>query len=134
MEYDPNYYFSERFFIESIVFDGFDPAMTLLVRFDEGDGISSQKHIFCQPNQLGKLLMGIDEKADRVLTRLVELLSFDKLECPEVLNVESLLGHPLTVSNWRVGLYHPIIKNDMTGADEIDFEIYDLYAVWSRIS
>jgi hypothetical protein len=134
MKYEPYYLFSERFFIESIVFDAFDPAMTLLVRFEEKNGISSQKHVFCQPNQLGKLLNGIDEDADRVLTRLVELLSSDRIDCPEVLNVESLLGHPLTISDWRLELYHPIVENDITGADEIDFDLFELDKVLPKLS
>ena len=134
MKYDPYYFFSERFFIESIVFDAFDPAMTLLVRFEEKNGISSQKHIFCRPNQLGQLLMGDEENTDRVLTRLVELLSSDRIDCPEVLNVESLLGHPLTISDWRLELYHPIIENDITGADEIDFDLFELDKVLPKFS
>ena len=134
MKYDPDYLHTERLFIESIVFDAFDPAMTLLVRFEEKDGISSQKHIFCKPNQLAKLLMGNNENADRVLTQLVELLSSDHLECPEVLNVESLLGHPLTISDWRLELYHPIVENCVTGADEIDFDLFELDKITPRLS
>ena len=134
MKYNPYYLFSERFFIESIVFDAFDPAMTLLVRFEEKNGISSQKHIFCRPNQLAQLLLKNDEHTDRVLTRLVELLSSDHIAYPEVLDVESLLGHPLTVSDWRLQLYHPVIENDITGADEIDFDLYDLDKVLPKLS
>ena len=126
MKYEPYYLYSERLFIESIVVDGFDPAMTLLVRFEEKNGISSQKHIFCQPDQLGHLLMGNDEDTERVLSRLVGLLSSDHIECPEVLDVEALLGHPLTISDWRLQLYHPITENCDTGADEIDFDLFCL--------
>lgn len=134
MKYEPYYLFSERIFIESIVFDAFDSAMTLLVRFEERNGISSLKHIFCRPNQLGKILMGNDDNVDRVLTRLVELLSSDHLNCPEVLDVESLLGHPLTISEWRLQLYHPIVENHITGADEIDFNLYELDKVLPILS
>ena len=134
MKYDPYYLFTERFFIESIVFDAFDPAMTLLVRFEEKNGISSQKHIFCQPNQLGKLLNGIDEEADRVLTRLVEILGSNRMSCPEVFDVEALLGHPLTISDWQVSLYHPIVENCVTGQDEIDFDLFELDRIMPKLS
>ncbi len=134
MKYEPYYLFTEHFFIESIVFDAFDPAMTLLVRMHEKNGISSQKHIFCQPNQLGQLLNGIDENAERVLTRLVEILGSDNMGCPEVLDVEALLGHPLTISDWRLELYHPIIENCITGQDEIDFDLFELDQIMPKLS
>ena len=134
MKYEPYYLFAERLYIESIVFDAFDPAMTLLVRLEEKNGISSQKHIFCQPDQLGQLLMKNDEDTEAVLTRLVELLGSDHIDCPEVLDVEALLGHPLTISDWRLQLYHPIIENDITGADEIDFDLFDLNRIMPKLS
>lgn len=134
MKYDPYYLFVERFFIESIVFDAFDPAMTLLVRFEERDGISAQKHIFCQPNQLGLLLMGDDDDATEVLNEMVELLSSDHIDCPEVVNVESLLGHPLTISDWRLRLYHPVVKYSDDGPDEIDLDLFELDRIMPKLS
>ena len=134
MKYEPYYLFVDRFFIESIVFDAFDPAMTLLVRIESKDGISSQKHIFCQPDELGKLLTGSNEDANTVLTRLVDILSSERMNCPEVLDVESLIGHPLTISEWQVSLYHPIVQYSEDGPDEIDFDLFELDQIMPKFS
>lgn len=134
MKYEPFYLFTERFYIESIVFDAFDPAMTLLVRFAEKNGISSQKHIFCQPDQLGQLLNETNEEADLVLTRLVEILGSNHMGCPEVLDVEALLGHPLTISEWRLEFYHPIVENHITGCDELDESLFVLDQVMPKLA
>ena len=133
MKYEPYYLFVDRMFIESIVFDAFDSAMTLMVRFECKDGISSQKQVFCQSDELGQLLSSSDVDADTVLTRLVNVLS-GPMNCPEVLDVEYLIGRPLTISDWRLRLYHPLMQYSKDGPDEIDLDLFELDRIMPKLS
>ncbi len=134
MKYDPIYIFADRIFIEAIVLDAVEPSITLLVRFADKHGITSLKHLFCQPDQLSTLLMVDCEDADTVLSFIVGLMATNNLGCPEEINVEKLIGKPLTIAHKRLRIYHPLVQNSEEGQMEIDEDLYELDRIMPKLS
>lgn len=126
MKYIPDYEFVDKLFVEQIVIDQTSESITLLARFLEQDGISSIKHLFCDTSELAKLLCENTQDAEKVLDNIVYLIGNDLLGDPEEIDLELLLGHPLTLSKYRIRVYHPLVENATEGPMIFDNGLYEL--------
>ena len=126
MKYNPKYFFADSIFIEGITLDAHDSGVTLLARIADAKGITSVKHLFCQTDQLATFLMTDSEDADAVLTYIVMLMEIDAEFGYREIDVEVLIGRPLTISKFKLRLYHPLIQKVEDGLMEIDEDLYEL--------
>lgn len=129
MKYFPDYHYVNQLFVEDMVIDEASASITLLARFPENGGISSVKHIFCDTSDLAKLLGQDTLEADLVLGHIVHLIELDKLGEPEEIDVEELLGHPLTLSKYILRMYHPLVENRTGGPMILDNGLYELDSI-----
>jgi hypothetical protein len=126
MKYNPKYFFADAIFIESITLDACDGGVTLLARIADAKGITSVKHLFCQTDQLATFLMTDSEDADTVLTYIVMLMEIDAEVGYGEIDVEELIGRPLTFADKRLRLYHPLIQKVEDGPMDIDEDLYEI--------
>ena len=82
----------------------------MLVRFGNEDGISSVKHLYCQADQLATLLMVDTEDAELVLECIAYVLSSDLEEDNQIIDVEEVLGRPLSILGMKLQVRHPLLK------------------------
>ena len=133
MKYCPTYQFVNTMYVETIVLDCSE-GVTLLARFGKENGISSLKHVFCDTSELGKLLMEPGDETDMILEYIVFIIENDLLEDPEEIDVEFLLGGPITFSNYRLRVYNPLVESAIEGQLELNPDLFELDRIMPKLS
>lgn len=112
--------------VENIAFDNASSVLTLLVRLETRHGISAVKHLFCCSGQLAQLMTEDTKDVDDVLTYLVFLMATDNVGCPEDVDVEALIGHPLCLSKYCLRVYNPMVQNAEDEPMQLDTNLFEL--------
>jgi hypothetical protein len=126
MKYQPEYQFIDKMHVESIAIDQESEVLTLLVRLETRNGISSVKHVFCTSDQLGQLFTEDSEDIDEVLDYIVFLIETGRMRDPEEIDLEALIGHPLCLSKYRLRMYNPMVQNAEDEPMQIDENLFEL--------
>ncbi|MCB9190301.1 MAG: hypothetical protein H6602_01360 [Flavobacteriales bacterium] len=126
MKYQPQYQFIDKMHVESIAMDQESEVLTLLVRLETKNGISSVKHVFCTSDQLGQLFTEDGKDIDEVLNYIVFLIETDRMRSPEEIDLEALIGHPLSLSKYRLRMYNPMVQNADDEPMQIDLNLFEL--------
>ncbi len=107
MKYTPNYQFTDNIHVDLIGMMQDSSMATLLMRIVDKNGISDQKHLFCEFDQLGSLLLHAGKPAEPILNALAQVLSKEKLEKEETVDIHDILNEPLNIENIRLRVYSP---------------------------
>ena len=126
MKFKPKYQFVEKIHVEKIVMYEESEILTLLVRIEEQNGISSLKHVFCSVDQFAQLLTEDNKDVDDVLDYMVFLMTTDNIGNPEEIDVEALIDHPLCLSKYKLRVYHPMVQNTEDEPMQIDLNLFEL--------
>lgn len=126
MKFKPKYQFIEKIHVEKIAMDDESEVLTLLVRIEAQNGISSLKHVFCGVDQFAQLLNEDSKDIDDVLDYMVFLMATDNIGNPEEIDVEALIGHPLCLSKYRLRMYNPMVQNAEDEPMQIDVNLFEL--------
>lgn len=129
MKYQPQYQFIDKMHVEGIAIDQESEVLTLLVRLETRNGISSVKHVFCTSDQLGQLFTEDSKDIDEVLDYMVFLIETDRMRNPEEIDVEVLIGHPLCLSKYKLRVYHPMVQNAEDEPMKIDTNLFELDSI-----
>lgn len=110
IEPQPKEFFVTSLYIQTIELNRDNAAVSMLVRFGNEHSISSVKHLYCKTDQLATLLMIDTEDAGLTLSYVAYVLSADLIDGQEIIDVEEILGRPLSIIGMKLQVRHPLLK------------------------
>lgn len=132
--YQPNYKFIDDIQISEIVFDGESSDVTLFGYVANDDKTKySRGDFICDFAMLTDVLLHLGETADPIIERITEILSYDFVESPTVVDLENILGRELTIRDLVLKVYVPK-SEDENGewVENLDDKCYFIDSITSK--